>query len=179
MSRLGITSRRDGFSAKKTGGGGGRLNSTGVIPPCFNPAFTQICFPPRGCGYPRPPSPAALLRVFTHRLVLVLQTAGSHIRHGGRCCGDSGFHSSTRCEPPGQTAPAQQERRGTNVRDGEKTRTSFRFRDAREKRYFPVDTHGFWAEFADSSTSGSRVPWTDGTHAPADYGSQDVYALRS
>lgn len=51
--------------------------------------------------------PATLLQDHTYRLVLVLQTAGSHIRHGCRCSRNSGFHSSSLCEPgtQGSTLP--------------------------------------------------------------------------
>lgn len=57
-------------------------------------------FPLSVRGYPPPPLPAPVLWDHTYRLVLVLQTAGSHIRHGCRCSGNSGFHSSSPCEAP-------------------------------------------------------------------------------
>lgn len=176
---LGITSRKGRFeeTGKKPPESSRALNPTRVIPSCFNPAFTQIRYSVRVCGYPRPPSPAALRRDFTHRLVLVLQTAGSHIRHGCRCSGNSGFHSphaANRLNKPrrpsrndaGQTCGTEKSN-GLPSASGTyaKSDTFRRLRTATRWRLQKVIHPG----------QGFRGPRK---HAPAQYGSKDLYVRR-
>lgn len=62
---------------------------------------------------------------------------------------------STRCEPPRQTAPVRRNDAGPTY--GTEKRHGLPSASGTHAKYFPVNTHGFWAEFADNSTSGSWV----------------------